>query len=144
MTVLQASDLAPGLLVAPGVEIPDNVEIDPYVTIYAGVVLGAGARLGQSAVIGRPQRIDANSQSPRRPPDEPTFIGTGCMIGGGATMLPARIGKRCVLADLVLIREAAVLDVEVMVGRGSVRSPIQDLDRSGHAHPGRHDHRSSD
>ena len=41
MTLLEASDIAPGLLVAPGVEIPDNAEIDPYVTIYGGVVLGA-------------------------------------------------------------------------------------------------------
>jgi acyl-[acyl carrier protein]--UDP-N-acetylglucosamine O-acyltransferase len=66
MRLRDASDIAPGLLVAPGVEIPDDAEIDPYVTIYGGVVLGARVRLGQGSVIGRPQRIDADSRSPRQ------------------------------------------------------------------------------
>jgi UDP-3-O-[3-hydroxymyristoyl] glucosamine N-acyltransferase len=47
MSLLEASNIAPGLLVAPGVELPSDAEIDPYVTIYAGVVLGANVRLGQ-------------------------------------------------------------------------------------------------
>jgi acetyltransferase-like isoleucine patch superfamily enzyme len=119
MQLLEASAIAPGLLIAPGVEIPDDAEIEPYVTIHSGVVLGAGVRLGHGAVIGRPQRIDANSRSPRRPANEPTIIGAGCMIGGRATVVAgARIGARSTLADGVLIRETAVLCEEVMIGFG--------------------------
>jgi acetyltransferase-like isoleucine patch superfamily enzyme len=119
MKLLDGSDIAPGLLVAPGVEIPDDAEIDPYVTIYPGVVIGAGVRLGQGAVLGRPQRIDVNSRSPLRPPDEPTSIGAHCMIGSGTIVTAgARIGARSALSDLVLVRETAVLGDEVMIGRG--------------------------
>jgi UDP-2-acetamido-3-amino-2,3-dideoxy-glucuronate N-acetyltransferase len=123
MQLLERSDIAPGLLVAPGVELPGDAEIDPYATIYAGVVLGRRVRLGQGAVIGRPQRIDANSRSRRRPLGEPTLIGDDCMIGSGTTVVAgARIGARCAIADLVLVRETAVVGDEVMVGRGSVVS----------------------
>lgn len=123
MGLLDASDIAPGLLLGPGVEIPDDAEIDPYVTIYGGVVLGASVRLGQGAVIGRPLRIDANSRSPLRPPNQPTLIGAQCMIGSGTTVVAgARVGAGSALADLVLVRETAVLGDEVMVGRGSIVS----------------------
>jgi UDP-2-acetamido-3-amino-2,3-dideoxy-glucuronate N-acetyltransferase len=128
MRLLDASDIAPGLLLAPGVKIPDDAEIDPRVTIYGGVVLGAGVRLGHGSVIGRPQRIDANSRSPRQPPGAPTFIGPQCMVGGGATIVAgARIGARTAVADLALVRETAVVGDEVMIGRGSIVSRTADI-----------------
>jgi UDP-2-acetamido-3-amino-2,3-dideoxy-glucuronate N-acetyltransferase len=117
MQLLERSDIAPGLLVAPGVELPGDAEIDPYATIYAGVVLGRRVRLGQGAVIGRPQRIDANSRSPRRPLGEPTLIGDEVMVGRGSVVSHTTVigpGTR-IQAGTIIAPRTRIGD-QVMVG----------------------------
>ena len=116
---LLASDRAPGLFVAPDVVIPDDAEIAPHVTIYSGVALGNGVSLEQGAVLGRPQQIHARSRSPVRPegaPPDRRRLSCGqqhrCRC-----RCPARF--RRYLSDNVLVREAAVIAEDAMIGRGT-------------------------
>ena len=117
---LVTSERAPGLLVERGVTIPESTRLAPYVTIYAGVELGEGVTVEQGAILGRPQQLDEGSRSPLLAPGAATSIGARCMIGSGSVVVAgATVGPGSRIADLVLVRETAVIGADVLIGRGT-------------------------
>lgn len=116
---LVPSNRAPGLHVAPGISIPDDADIAPGVTIHAGVDLCPGVVLGQGAIIGRPQRIDSRSRTPVSPPQQPTVLGEGCIVGSYTVVVAgARMGPGAYVGDHALVREGAWIGEEVVIGQG--------------------------
>jgi UDP-2-acetamido-3-amino-2,3-dideoxy-glucuronate N-acetyltransferase len=118
---LQASGLAPGLLLGEGVEIADGVRLGGHVVIHAGARIGADALVGDHAQIR-----------------ERAEIGAGAIVGSFACVDPevsvgprASVQTRCYLTTGSLVEEDAFLGPGVTLanddtmGRHSPEEPLR-------------------
>jgi UDP-2-acetamido-3-amino-2,3-dideoxy-glucuronate N-acetyltransferase len=110
---LQASDLAPGLLLGEGVEIGEGVLIGGHAVIHSGVRIGAGARVGDHAQI----RDDAR-------------IGAGCTVGSLSSIDPGVVlGDRASVQARCYLSAGTVVEEDVFIGPGVTLANDNTMDR---------------
>jgi acetyltransferase-like isoleucine patch superfamily enzyme len=112
---LQASDLAPGLLLGPEVKIGEGVLIGGHVVIHAGVEIGDGARIGDHAQIRDRARI-----------------GPGTTIGSYSCVDPnVTVGARVSVQTRCYITGGTVVEDDVFVGPGVTLTNDNTMNRHG-------------
>jgi acetyltransferase-like isoleucine patch superfamily enzyme len=110
---LQASDLAPGLLLGDGVTIGDDVLIGGQVVIHAGVRIAAGARIGDHAQIR-----------------DGATIGSGSTIGSLSSVDPGvRVGDRASVQARCYLSAGTVVEDDVFIGPGVTLTNDNTMDR---------------
>ncbi|MBI4815048.1 MAG: N-acetyltransferase [Deltaproteobacteria bacterium] len=107
-------------VIGEGVVIGEQSVIGHGVIIHDGVIIGARVRVDDQTVLGkRPMKgvISATTEIKELPP---LTIGDDCLIGTGAVLYRgARLGPKCLIADLAGIREDAEIGEGTIVGRGA-------------------------
>jgi acetyltransferase-like isoleucine patch superfamily enzyme len=112
---LQASDLAPGLLLGPGVKIGEGVLIGGHVVIHAGVEIGDGARIGDHAQLRDRARI-----------------GPGTTIGSYSCVDPdVTVGSRVSVQTRCYITGGTVVEDDVFLGPGVTLTNDNTMNRHG-------------
>lgn len=112
---LQASDLAPGLLLGPDVKIGEGVLIGGHVVIHAGVEIGDGARIGDHAQIRDRARI-----------------GPGTTIGSYSCVDPdVAVGARVSVQTRCYVTGGTVVEDDVFVGPGVTLTNDNTMNRHG-------------
>ena len=112
-SALQASDLAPGLLLGEDVEIGANVLIGGHVVIHAGVRIGDGARIGDHA------QIRDRAQ-----------IGPGATIGSLSSVDPeVVVGPRASVQARCYLSAGTVVEEDAFVGPGVTLANDNTMDR---------------
>jgi acetyltransferase-like isoleucine patch superfamily enzyme len=112
---LQASDLAPGLLLGPDVTIGEGVLIGGHVVIHAGVEIGDGARIGDHAQLRDRARI-----------------GPGTTIGSYSCVDPdVTVGARVSVQTRCYITGGTVVEDDVFVGPGVTMTNDNTMNRHG-------------
>lgn len=110
---LQASDLAPGLLLGERVEIGEGVLIGGYAVIHSGVRIGDGARVGDHAQIRDGARI-----------------GAGCTVGSFSSVDPEVVlGERTSVQSRCYLSAGTVVEEDVFVGPGVTLANDNTMDR---------------
>ena len=112
---LQASDLAPGLLLGADVKIGPDVLIGGNVVIHAGVEIGAGARVGDHAQI----RDGAK-------------VGPGATVGSLSSVDPGVvIGARASVQARCYLSAGTVVEDDAFIGPGVTLANDNTMDRHG-------------
>jgi acetyltransferase-like isoleucine patch superfamily enzyme len=112
---LQASDLAPGLLLGADVKIGPDVLIGGNVVIHAGVEIGAGARVGDHAQI----RDGAK-------------VGVGATVGSLSSVDPGVvIGARASVQARCYLSAGTVVEDDAFIGPGVTLANDNTMDRHG-------------
>jgi acetyltransferase-like isoleucine patch superfamily enzyme len=112
---LQASDLAPGLLLGADVKIGPDVLIGGNVVIHTGVEIGAGARVGDHAQI----RDGAK-------------VGPGATVGSLSSVDPGVvIGARASVQARCYLSAGTVVEDDVFIGPGVTLANDNTMDRHG-------------
>jgi acetyltransferase-like isoleucine patch superfamily enzyme len=112
---LQASDLAPGLLLGPGVKIGEGVLIGGHVVIHAGVEIGDGARIGDHAQLR-----------------DRAHIGPGTTIGSYSCVDPdVTVGARVSVQTRCYITAGTMVEDDVFVGPGVTLTNDNTMNRHG-------------
>ncbi|HEX5593999.1 MAG TPA: DapH/DapD/GlmU-related protein [Solirubrobacterales bacterium] len=112
---LQASDLAPGLLLGPDVKIGEGVLLGGHVVIHAGVEIGDGARIGDHAQLRDRARI-----------------GPGTTIGSYSCVDPdVAVGARVSVQTRCYITGGTVVEDDVFVGPGVTLTNDNTMNRHG-------------
>jgi acetyltransferase-like isoleucine patch superfamily enzyme len=110
---LQASDLAPGLLLGADVKIGPDVLIGGNVVIHAGVEIGAGARVGDHAQI----RDGAK-------------VGPGATVGSLSSVDPGVvIGARASVQACCYLSAGTVVEDDAFIGPGVTLANDNTMDR---------------
>jgi acetyltransferase-like isoleucine patch superfamily enzyme len=112
---LQASELAPGLLLGSGVKIGADVLIGGHAVIHDGVEIGPGARIGDHAQIRDGARI-----------------GPGATIGSLSSVDPGvEVGARASIQTRCYLAAGTVVEDDVFVGPGVTLANDNTMDRHG-------------
>jgi acetyltransferase-like isoleucine patch superfamily enzyme len=112
---LQASELAPGLLVGEGVTIGDGVLIGGHAVIHSGVTVGDGARIGDHA------QIRDGAQ-----------IGAGATIGSLSSVDPnVVVGDRASVQARCYLSAGTVVEEDAFIGPGVTLANDNTMDRHG-------------
>jgi acetyltransferase-like isoleucine patch superfamily enzyme len=112
---LQASDLAPGLLLGDDVKIAPDALIGGHVVIHAGVEIGAGARVGDHAQI----RDGAK-------------VGPGATVGSLSSVDPGVvIGARASVQARCYLSAGTVVEDDAFIGPGVTLANDNTMDRHG-------------
>jgi acetyltransferase-like isoleucine patch superfamily enzyme len=112
---LQASDLAPGLLLGPDVKIGEGVLLGGHLVIHAGVEIGDGARIGDHAQLRDRARI-----------------GPGTTIGSYSCVDPdVVVGARVSVQTRCYITAGTVVEDDVFVGPGVTLTNDNTMNRHG-------------
>jgi acetyltransferase-like isoleucine patch superfamily enzyme len=112
---LQASDLAPGLLLGADVKIGEGVLLGGHVVIHAGVEIADGARIGDHAQLRDRARI-----------------GPGTTIGSYSCVDPdVAVGARVSVQTRCYITAGTVLEDDVFVGPGVTLTNDNTMNRHG-------------
>jgi acetyltransferase-like isoleucine patch superfamily enzyme len=112
---LQASDLAPGLLLGADVKIGPDVLIGGNVVIHAGVEISAGARVGDHAQI----RDGAKS-------------GPGATVGSLSSIDPGVVtGARASVQARCYLSAGTVVEDDAFIGPGVTLANDNTMDRHG-------------
>jgi UDP-2-acetamido-3-amino-2,3-dideoxy-glucuronate N-acetyltransferase len=110
---LNASDLAPGLLLGEGVEIGEGVMIGGHAIIHAGVRIGDGARVGDHAQIR-----------------DGATIGPEATIGSYTSVDPlVTVGARSSVQAQCYLSAGTVIEEDVFVGPGVTFANDNTMDR---------------
>lgn len=118
-SALQASDLAPGLLLGGGVEIGAHVLIGGHVVIHAGVRIGDGARIGDHA------QIRDGAQ-----------IGPGATIGSLSSVDPGVVvGARASVQARCYLSAGTVVEEDAFIGPGVTLANDNTMDRHPESMP---------
>ncbi|HVY77759.1 MAG TPA: DapH/DapD/GlmU-related protein [Solirubrobacterales bacterium] len=112
---LQASDLAPGLLLGADVKIGPDVLLGGNVVIHAGVEIGAGARVGDHAQIRDGARVGAGATV-----GSLSSVDPGVVIGARAS-----VQARCYLST------GTVVEDDAFIGPGVTLANDNTMDRHG-------------
>jgi acetyltransferase-like isoleucine patch superfamily enzyme len=110
---LQASDLAPGLLLGEGVELGEGILIGGYAVIHAGVRIGDAARVGDHAQIRDGARV-----------------GAGCTVGSFSSVDPGVVlGDRASVQARCYLSAGTVVEEDVFIGPGVTLANDNTMDR---------------
>ena len=110
---LQASDLAPGLLLGADVRIGPDVLIGGNVVIHAGVEIGAGARIGDHAQIRDRARV-----------------GPAATVGSLSSVDPGvQIGSRASVQARCYLSAGTIVEDDVFIGPGVTLANDNTMDR---------------
>lgn len=117
----------------PGVEFGANVVVNATATIgpgtqigagtciYPGTTIGRNVAVLENSVLGRPTLTPAAGETVKRVlPDDisPLAIGDDTVIGACVVLYRgSTVGRRCIICDLVSIREQCVIQDDVLLGR---------------------------
>ncbi len=116
---LEASDLAPGLLLGPGVKIGADLLIGGNVVIHGGTAIGDRVVIQDGAIVGKHFRLGELSSAPREDVP-PALLGHGSSVLAGAIVFAgAQLGDGAIAGDQSHIRERTVIGAESVIGRGS-------------------------
>lgn len=128
---LEASDLAPGLLLGSGVDIGASVEIGANVIIHDGTEVGEGCFVGDGAVLGKEPRLSRSSTAPRGESLEPLRLESGVVVGTQAVVFAGvSVGRHAMVGDQAHVRERSRIGSGSVVGRGvSVENDVAIGDR---------------
>ena len=112
---LQASELAPGLLIGAGVTIGDGVLIGGHAVIHAGATIGDGARIGDHAQLRDGARI-----------------GAGATIGSLSSVDPdVIVGDRASVQARCYLSAGTVVEEDAFIGPGVTLANDNTMDRHG-------------
>lgn len=115
----EGTSIGPFVVMEPGSRVGRGCTIDAGVYIAHDVIIGDRVRIFPNAVIGRPPRsTGALSRQPKA--EGRTVIGTGCVVGAGASIYKgAKLGQQTLVGDGVMIRENVTFGTECVIGANS-------------------------
>jgi len=108
--------IADTAIIHPEAKIEIDVIIHDYVVIEAGVTLSRGVEVFPHAVIGRRSK-GVGGMANRPQAHGPTFVGSGSIIGAGATIYAGvQLGENVLVGDGARIRENCEIGDDSIVG----------------------------
>ena len=115
---LEASRLAPGLLLGSDVELGPEVKMGGNVVIHAGTRIGSRVLIQDGAVVGKRPLLGRQSSAARE--ELPgAVLGDGSSVLTGAIVFAgAQLGAGSIAADQCQIREGAMIGAGAVIGRG--------------------------
>ncbi|MCC7385928.1 MAG: N-acetyltransferase [Deltaproteobacteria bacterium] len=106
--------------IGQGVEIGEGSIVGHHVVIHNDTKIGARVRIDDHAVLGKSPMKAINSATTTIKPLPPLEIGNDCLIGTAAIIYRgARLGPKCLVADLGGVREEVTIGEGTIIGRGA-------------------------
>lgn len=107
-------------VIGAGVEIGEGCLIGSHVVIHDDTKIGARVRIDDGSVLGKTPMKAVNSATTTIKPLPPLEIGDECLIGTKAVIYRgAKLGPKCLVADLGGVREDTTIGEGTIVGRAA-------------------------
>jgi acyl-[acyl carrier protein]--UDP-N-acetylglucosamine O-acyltransferase len=107
-------------VVGANVELGEGSVIANHVVLHDDTKVGRFVRIDDHAVLGKTPMKAVNSATTTLKPLPPLEIGDECLIGASAIVYRgAKLGKKCLVADLAGVREDVTIGDGTIVGRAA-------------------------